>query len=147
LFPTLATIQSEGNWALLKKMYLVMLKRMGFFTIILLVALITVGQKLFFMWSKQGGQDLTLLFKLFAIFIMMIVMDNVSAVFLSALGLNKMQTIVAVVQGILALVFAYFFIHPFGIAGIALGSIIALLLTNFIYNPVYLVKQMNKNIR
>ncbi len=146
LFPMLATIQSEGNWSLLKEMYLTILKRMGILAIVLLAALIGIGQTVFVFWSKQGGQDIRLLFKLFAVFIMMIVIDNVSAVFLSALRLNKIQVIVAMGQGVVALVLGYLLIRPFGIAGIALGSIIALLATNFIFNPVYLIRQINQHI-
>ncbi len=87
------------------------------------------------------------LFKLFSVFIMMIVFDNVSAVFLSALRFNKLQTIVAIGQGILGLMLGYILFHYYGIAGIAIGSIIALLVTNFLFNPLYLVKQMNRHIQ
>ncbi len=147
LFPTLATIQSEGNWQLLRKMHMQILKRMSIVSIVLLIALITIGQTLFVLWSKHDEPDVHLLFKFFAIFIMMIVIDNVSAVFLGALGLNRTQTIIAIVQGAMGLVLGYLLIHSFGIAGIALGSIIALLATNFIFNPLYLIKQINRHIQ
>jgi O-antigen/teichoic acid export membrane protein len=144
LFPTLVTIQSQGNWLLLKRMYFTILRGVGILVIIFLAALMIYGPQLFTYWSKEGSADTILLFRFFAVFIMMIVFDNVSAVFLNALGFNKLQTIVGIAQGVMGLLLGFFLFKGFGLAGIAMGSVIALLCTNFIFNPVYLIKQIRR---
>jgi len=52
---------------------------------------------------------MALLFSVFAVFIMFIVMDNVSATFISALKLNQVPTLVSILQGILGLTLGYFY--------------------------------------
>lgn len=86
------------------------------------------------------------LYYVFSVFTILIVIDNVSSVFLHAFRLNKGQTILSIGQGLMGLLIGYFLLPSYGIVGMAIGSIIALLSTNFIYNPTYLIWQFKKKI-
>ena len=146
LFPTLATIQAEGDWVLIKEMYFSAIKRIVLMGIGIFLIVWLVVEPFFLKWSKFNDAEMSLLFMLFAVFILFIVIENVSATFLSALRENKAPTIVALFQGVVGLVFGYFLLLKMGVAGLALASLIALLATNFWFNPMYLLKRINSNI-
>jgi len=48
---------------------------------------------------------------------------------------------------VLALLIGLILLKKMGIAGMAAGSVIALLLTNFIYNPAFLISRFNKKLK
>lgn len=144
LFPSLAAKEVMGEWNDLRKTYFKVLTGVFFLCACILVFLLTIGKYIFQYWSGQTGNEIDQLFTIFSVFTILIVIDNVSSVFLHALRLNKVQTIISIGQGILALSVGYFLLKEMGVIGFAIGSIIALLLTNFVYNPVYLISQLKK---
>lgn len=146
LFPSLATKEVMGEWNDLRKTYFKVLTGVFFLSVCILIFLLTIGKFIFQYWSGQTGNEIDQLYTIFSIFIILIVIDNVSSVFLHALRLNKVQTIISIGQGILALSIGYFLLKERGVVGFSIGSIIALLLTNFIYNPMHLISQLNKKV-
>ncbi len=146
LFPTLATIQAQGNWQKIKDMFFNSIKRILILGVIIFLMVWLIGEPFFLKWSKFNDAEMSLLFVLFAVFILLIVIDNVSATFLAALRENKIPTIVSLFQGGFGLILGYFLLLKMGVAGLALASLIALVTTNFWFNPVFLLKQINANI-
>ncbi|MFK5057859.1 hypothetical protein ACI4AF_28490, partial [Klebsiella pneumoniae] len=67
---------------------------------------------------------------------------NVSATFLAALKENKVSVIISFFQGVLGTSLGYFLFFKAGLLGIISASIIALLFTNFWFNPYILVKKL-----
>jgi len=147
LFPTLAKIQAEGNWVLLKSFFYKSLLRVSIFAILVFFLTLFIAKPFFLNWSKYSDTEMNTLFIVFSIFILFIVIENVAATFISALKLNRLPTIVAIFQGILGLLLGYFLLMKYGIIGMAIASLIALISTNFIFNPWYLVKKMNEHIK
>ncbi|NCI49118.1 oligosaccharide flippase family protein [Sediminibacterium roseum] len=147
LFPSLAISEAKGEWGALKDTYFTVLSRVAVLAVIGLAFLLTAGKMIFQYWSGQNSGDILTLYVFLSIFTMLIVVDNVSAVFLNALRLNRGQTIISIGQGILALLIGSVLLRKMGIAGMAVGSITALAVTNLIYNPVHLVSVMKKKIR
>jgi O-antigen/teichoic acid export membrane protein len=146
LFPRLANIQQEGNWVLIKQLFYKSMKSMTLFAVVVFLATIFIAKPFFLQWSKYPDAEMASLFTLFSLFILFIVIDNVSATYISALKLNRMPTIVSIFQGIIGLILGYFLLLQYGIIGMALGSLIALLITNFIFNPWYLLKTFQQYI-
>ena len=146
LFPRLANIQAEGNWLLISDLFFKSLKRVTIFAFFIFLLTYFLGMPFFLKWSKYPDAEMASLFTLFAVFIFFIVIDNVSAIYISALKLNKLPTLVSLGQGLLGLILAYFLLKEFGIIGITAGSLIALLTTNFIFNPWYLIKKFKEHI-
>ncbi|MEO8172760.1 MAG: oligosaccharide flippase family protein [Sediminibacterium sp.] len=147
LFPSLAIAEAQGEWGVLRKTYFMVLTRVSLLAIIGLVFLLTAGKVVFQYWSGRSDSDITTLYNFFSVFTILIVIDNVSAVFLHAFRLNKVQTIISIGQGVLALTIGSLLLKKMGIAGMAVGSVIALLMTNFIYNPVFLISRFNKKLK
>lgn len=147
LFPRLANIQAEGNWLLITDLFFKSLKRVTVFALFIFLLTYFLGMPFFLKWSKYPDTEMASLFTLFAVFIFFIVIDNVSAIYISALKLNKLPTIVSIGQGVLGLILGYFLLKEFGIIGMAAGSLIALLATNFIFNPWYLIQKFKEHIQ
>ena len=100
------------------------------------------GYAIFVWWSKNRYPFDKSLFQMFLVYTILILIDNVSALFLSALKLNKTTTVVSLVQGTLVVLAPVFFFATYGLFGVIAASCGALLLTNFIFNPVYLWKRI-----
>ncbi|MFZ8272509.1 hypothetical protein ACO1K0_14150, partial [Staphylococcus aureus] len=69
-------------------------------------------------------------FKLFSLFIVLVVLDNVAVVFLAALKFNKLPTIISLFQGALGLFLGYIWLQQEGIAGVIKASLVAFICTN-----------------
>jgi O-antigen/teichoic acid export membrane protein len=147
LFPRLAKIQAEGNWVLISDLFFKSLKRVTLFSFFVFLLTYFFGMPFFLIWSKYSDTEMKTLFTLFAVFIFFIAIDNVSAIYISALKLNKLPTIVSLVQGVVGLFVGSLLLHSFGIVGMAAGSLIALLSTNLIFNPWYLNKKFKEHIQ
>jgi len=147
LFPRLAKIQAEGNWVLISDLFYKSLKGVSVFAFFIFLLTYFVGMPFFLKWSRYPDSEMSSLFSLFAVFIFFIAIDNVSAIYISALKLNKLPTIVSIVQGLVGLILGYFLLIQFGIVGMAAGSLIALLVTNFLFNPLYLISKFKEHIQ
>jgi len=142
LFPSLASMEANGKWLEIRRTFW-----KSFISIVIVVMLsvpflLTIGKQIFVWWSKQNDMDILRVYSLFSVFILLIVLDNVSSVFLAALKLNKIQTLLSMVQGIIGLIFGYILMKNQGVTGVVIASIIALLVTNFIFNPLFLLRNI-----
>lgn len=146
LFPVLATIQEEGRWEKIRSYFFRSLLRISIMGGVIFVLVWWIGKPFFLQWSKFNDPEMSRLFMIFSVFILFIAIDNVSATFLGALRENKASTLVALVQGAVGLGLGYFLLLKMGVTGMALASLIALLLTNFWFNPWYLVKVIKKHL-
>lgn len=146
LFPKLVHINHNLDWILIKNLFIKMLGRIVLITTVTTVLLLWVGEPIFIFWSKQSDQEMIWCFRLFAIFIGLVVIDNVSVVFLSALKMNKIPTIVSIGQGVLGLVLGYFFLQYKGLNGVVMASLIAFVATNLFFNTSYLWYRLNKHL-
>jgi O-antigen/teichoic acid export membrane protein len=146
LFPSISSLQANGNWPQLKKVYLNVLMRVSILVLIVFTLVLTIGKSIFLQWSHFDDITMIHLFQLYSFLIALLIIEHVPTVFLSALKFNKYPSIISLIQGILGLVLCYFLLPQFGIIGAVLASFIAFLLTNFWYNPFYIIRMMNKKI-
>ncbi len=140
LFPVLATIQLQGDWGKIKRYYFSSMIRIALMGAVIFGLVWWIGKPLFLQWSKFNDPEMGRLFMVFSVFILFIVIDNVSSTFLGALKENKASTLVALIQGALGLGLGYLLLLKMGVTGVALASLIALAITNFWFNPYYLMK-------
>jgi O-antigen/teichoic acid export membrane protein len=142
LFPTIVTQEkaqdAKSLLQLLRSAYI----RSGILLLLLFVFLYFTGEFIFRWWTKNRVEFDPQLFLLFLVFTTLILIDNVAAIFLSALKLNRLPTIISLVQGLLSLVLTYFSLKEYGLFGVLVSSLAALILTNLIFNPFYLIKKL-----
>jgi O-antigen/teichoic acid export membrane protein len=86
------------------------------------------------------------LYQLFLIFTILVILDNVSVIFLSALKLNKVPTLLSIFQGILGIFLSILLLKLMGYVGILIGFLISFILTNLFFNPYYLLRSINKKL-
>lgn len=146
LFPTLISIQASGNWVLIKRNFLLSLQRSGLLSFFAIGIVVILVKPYFLIWSKFNDAEIAHLFVAYGVFVFLIAIDNISATFLGALKFNKAPTIVSIVQGLLALILLYFLLPTMGVMGAVVSSIIALALTNLLFNPLYLLRMIHGKI-
>ena len=146
LFPKIIEVEYLGDWRLLKNMLINAYKRILILIGIIMVLLSFFGFKLFVFWSNLNDPTLMLLFNLYLIFTVFIILDNVSVIFLSALKLNKVPTLVSIGQGALGILLSIVLLHYIGYIGIIVGFLVSFFLTNLFFNPYYLLRTLNKKL-
>jgi O-antigen/teichoic acid export membrane protein len=146
LTPKIIYIEVENNWPKIKKLFISVLSRISALTLILSICLYFFGAFIFEKWSKLNDYSTLTLFKVYILFIALIIIDNVSFIFLSALKLNKTTTIVSIIQGSLTLLLTLFFVTNYGIIGAIYASLLSFTITNMLFNPLYLMKALNNKL-
>ena len=146
LFPKIIQVEFLGDWKLLKSMLINVYKRITILVGIIIIFLSFFGFKLFVLWSNLNDPTLMLLFNLYLIFTAFIILDNVSVIFLSALKLNKVPTLVSIGQGALGILLSIMLLHYIGYIGIIAGFLVSFILTNLFFNPIYLLRALNKKL-
>ena len=146
LFPSISSLQAEGNWTRLRKVYLNVLLRVSIMVFVIFSLILSIGKIIFVKWSHFEDTTTIHLFQLYSVFIALLIIEHVPTVFLSALKFNKYPSIISMVQGILGLLLSYLFLPNYGILGAVFASLVAFLLTNFWYNPYYINKMINRKI-
>ena len=146
LFPKIIQVEYLGDWKLLKYMLINVYKRITVLVGIIIIFLSFFGFKLFVFWSRLNDPSLMLLFNLYLIFTAFIILDNVSVIFLSALKLNKIPTLVSIGQGALGILLSIALLHYIGYIGIILGFLISFFISNLFFNPYYLLRTLNKKL-
>jgi O-antigen/teichoic acid export membrane protein len=142
LFPAIVVQEKNQD----KQMILSLLKtafiRTGILLTILFILLYMGGELFFDLWTKNHFIFDASLFFWFLLYTILILIDNVSAIFLSAMKLNRLPTIISLVQGLLALLFTVYAVKKYGLSGAVFSSILALIITNLFFNPFYLLKKL-----
>ena len=146
LFPKIIQVEFLGDWKLLKQMLFSVYKKISILIIFIFLFLYFFGFQLFVYWSRLNDPTLSLLFNLYFIFTALIIFDNVSVIFLSALKLNKIPTLVSIGQGLLGILLSILLLYYIGYIGILAGFLISFILTNLFFNPYYLLKSVNKRL-
>lgn len=146
LFPKIIQIEVEQDWIKLKVLFYKMIQRVSLMVLFIVLILFWVGPFVFTKWSKINDYETILAFKLFAILIGGIIIDNVSVIFLNALKLNKTPTFVSITQGVLGILFSYYFVKEYNLIGFVFGAGLSFMLTNMLFNPFYLIKSLNQKI-
>jgi O-antigen/teichoic acid export membrane protein len=146
LFPKIIQVEFLGDWKLLKQMLFSVYKKISILIIFIILFLYFFGFQLFVYWSRLNDPSLSLLFNLYLVFTALIIFDNISVIFLSALKLNKIPTLVSIGQGLLGILLSILLLYYIGYIGILAGFLISFLFTNLFFNPYYLLKTVNKRL-
>jgi O-antigen/teichoic acid export membrane protein len=146
LFPKIIEVEVLNDWDQLKRMLISVYSRIAIFTGVIFILFYKFGYHLFVFWSGLNDPSLMVLYQLFLIFTILVILDNVSVIFLSALKMNKVPTILSILQGILGILLSILLLKLMGYVGILIGFLVSFILTNLFFNPYYLLKSINKKL-
>jgi len=146
LFPSLSKLQANQDWSLIDQTFNKIMLRYILMAIVVITGVMILGQYFFVWWSGYEDQNTLLAFKLYGIFLGLLLVENVPTVFLSALKHNKWPSVVASIQGVLGLILAYLLLPEYGIVGAIAASCIAFLLTNGWFNYFYCKSVIQKHL-
>ncbi len=146
LFPSIAQLEVNNNWQGIQEQFKKVTVRMFLLSTVSGMVFFTVGKWLFVKWSGMNDTVVLQTFIGFGFLLLLLVLEHVPIVFLTALKLNKMPSIVSVIQGLLGLTLAYYFIPIFGMLGIIYAGVLALLSTSFWFSYWYLYREIRKKI-
>lgn len=144
LFPAITLKQKEGNWKGLIQYYTKALILVSLLVVLTMTGVMIWGDDLFVYWSGRSSEAALSLFFVYGIYVTLLVIDNVTVVFLSALKFNRNTSIVSSFEALILLGLTYFFIQRYGLIGAAYASLFAFLFTSFWYDPFYLWKRMRR---
>ncbi|MBX9733656.1 MAG: polysaccharide biosynthesis C-terminal domain-containing protein [Chitinophagaceae bacterium] len=142
LFPSISILQKNNDWVGLKHRLRAITIRMFILCVLAAFFLLSVGKWLFIQWSGLTGDAVYRVYMAYTFLILLLIMEHVPVVFLTALKFNRYPTIVSLIQGLLGLGLAYLLIPRYGIIGAVYASLISLLLTSFWFSYWYLQKKL-----
>lgn len=142
LFPTIVTQERDHDKTKVLTLFRSAFSRTAIILSIIFILFFVFGEDVFIFWTKKQFIFDRKLFILFLVFTTLILFDNVSALFLSALKMNKQTTLVSLLQGVLVLLFTALTVTDYGLVGVVLSSILALCMTSLLFNPLYLINQL-----
>lgn len=144
LFPSIAQLEVKQDWETIQSQLKKVTIRMSVLCLVAGLVFFTAGKWIFIQWAQLKDQRILPVFLGYGVLLLLLVLEHIPIVFLTALKWNKMPSIVSVLQGILGLVLSYFFIPTFGAMGIIYAGILALLSTSFWFSYWYLYREIRK---
>lgn len=146
LFPTIAILESSNSWKQLFAQFKTVALRITVLCVIAVFILLTIGKYLFVAWSGMEDQEILFTYIGYTFLILLLIIEHVPVVFLTALKMNRYPTIVSMVQGILGLMLSYWLIPVYGILGVVIASIAALSVTSLWFSFWYLYQQLQHKL-
>lgn len=146
LFPTIAILESSNSWKQLFAQFKTVALRITVLCVIAAFILLTIGKYLFVAWSGMEDQEILFTYIGYTFLILLLIIEHVPVVFLTALKMNRYPTIVSMVQGILGLMLSYWLIPIYGILGVVIASIAALTVTSLWFSFWYLFQQLQHKL-
>jgi len=146
LFPSISAMQAARNWSGLREQFQAVFIRVLGLSLVAFGLLGWNGGELFSWWSHYNTAESIAVFKVYALYVFLLVIDHVSVVFLAALKYNRAPSIVSTIQSTASLVLTGFLIAKWGLSGAVWASLLAFATTSLIFNPAYLLYRLRKEI-
>lgn len=144
LFPSIAQLEVKQDWVTIQSQLKKVTIRMTLLCVAAAIVFFTIGKWIFVQWSQLNQSTILPVFIGYGVLLLLLVLEHIPIVFLTALKWNKLPSIVSVLQGVLGLILSYFFIPIFGAMGIIYAGVLALLGTSFWFSYWYLIREIRK---
>lgn len=104
------------------------------------------GTDLLCLWVGAENVVMPVIMKIFVIFAFVHTWVHVSAIFVTALGIHKETSYMALFEAILNIILSIIFLHYYGLLGVAMGTIISHLLTNAWFVSYWFYRNLYNNL-
>jgi O-antigen/teichoic acid export membrane protein len=146
LFPAISMLQAEQHWSQLLQTFKKVLLRVIVFSLLVFAGMLLMGNNFFNWWSGYNTVESNTVFKVYALYVFLLVIDHVSVVFLLGLKFNRLPSIVSTAQSFLSLIATVYFIQWAGLPGAVWASLLLFATTSLIFNPLYVFYQLKQRV-
>ncbi len=142
LFPEVAGMFAQKQYREILRLHDRLFGSMIAIAVICFGGMYLVGEWVFALWMG----DLTLfdrrLFFIFLIFNALFMVSIPATYFLGAVGWHRFSTLLGLIQGLANLGLSIALVGRFGVVGVALGTLLSFIFTNFVANIIYFRRKM-----
>lgn len=142
LFPEVARMFAAKHYRQILRLHDRLFAYMGGIALACFGGLYLVGEGIFALWMGDLALFDRSLFIIFLITNALFVISIPATYFLGAVGWHRFSTSLGLVQGVVNVGLSVVLVGPYGVVGVALGTLISFVLTNFIANIIYFRKRM-----
>jgi len=144
LFPSISAMQAQQNWKGLREQFRTVFTRVLGLSLITFGLLGWKGDAIFSWWSHYHSAESIAVFRVYTLYVFLLILDHVSVVFLSALKYNRTPSMVSTFQSTASLLLTGFLFTQWGLPGAVWASLLAFATTSLIFNPAYLLYRLRK---
>ncbi|MBM3413083.1 MAG: hypothetical protein FJY19_06875 [Bacteroidetes bacterium] len=144
LFPSISAMQAQQNWKGLREQFRKVFTRVLGLSLFTFGLLGWKGDELFSWWSHYHSAESIAVFRVYTLYVFLLILDHVSVVFLAALKYNRTPAIVSTFQSTASLLLTGFLFTQWGLPGAVWASLLAFATTSLIFNPAYLLFRLRK---
>ncbi len=147
LMPNISVLYAEGKYSEILKLHnKIMMISIGL-AIPVYIVLYFLNQWILTLWLGSANVLSQEIMTLFILFSFIHTWVHVSAIFVAAIGIHRETSYVALLEAFLNIVLSIVFLKIWGLFGVALGTLIAHILTNGWFVNYWFYKNINKFIK
>ena len=144
LFPSISMRQASGDWNGVYDNFKLVFLRVTILSTFIFSLIFWKGYEVFVWWSDFKTEEGQATFHLYGIYVLLLIVDHISVLYLMALRFNRIPAIVSLFQSIITMFMTVIFVGKMGLSGAVWASLLVFTLTTFIFNPTYLLLQLKR---
>lgn len=145
LFPTISMRQASGDWKGIYSNFKMVFIRVLALSLLIFSFIFWKGYDVFVWWSDFKNEEGQSTFHLYGVYVLLLIIDHVSVLYLMALRFNRIPAIISLFQSTITMFVTVIFVGKMGLSGAVWASLLVFTLTTFIFNPTYLLLQLKKH--
>lgn len=147
ILPDIAVLYTTKQYNTLLKLHNKMLMLSILISLPIYIFLFFYGEEILTLWVGKENVIQKDILIIFIIFSFVHTWVHVSAVFITAMGIHKETSYMALLEAILNILFSIYLLKQYGLLGVALGTLIAHLLTNGWFVNWWFYYKMKKKLK
>jgi O-antigen/teichoic acid export membrane protein len=138
--PRFATLEGEGKYEALNKLYLKSLSIGAFLSFGIATPIILYGEQFIMLWAGRDFLEAVPVLWLLAASFALTMAQSSSVAMMYALNKHQVFAVVSLIEGIANLLLSIYLAPKYGIVGVALGTAIPMIFVKLILQPLYLTR-------
>lgn len=138
--PRFASLEGEGDYDSLKKLYMKSLSIGAFLSFAIATPIVIYGEQFVLLWAGKDFLEAVPVLWLMAASFALTMAQSSSVAMMYALHKHQTFAVVSLIEGIANLLLSIYLAPKYGIVGVALGTAIPMIFVKLILQPLYLTR-------
>ena len=143
LNPRFAALDGIGNQPKLRELFLRSLKISALLGFGICIAMILFGPKFIILWVGRDYRNAIPVLIILCCSYVFALSQNPGIILLYAINKHKYYACFTIIEGLINITLSIILVTPFGIVGVALGTMISMIIIKVFIMPVYVCKAIN----